>query len=228
MKVIKIPIKLNKMPTVAALMFFSWLIALLGLIVGGYVIFLKFWNFMNLKNGFLILFGSLLLAILIRVLGNIGQILFDLKTCILGQNKLLNNDFTILKEKLDYTNLCLKNIKVFIESINGFVDKNSFSLTSLKTELKAELQEQNNNLRNLSDKLVNISINLTENTGCLIQDLREQIKILSNELDSLGAKLDKTSQNIEQINCDSKDLSLSLHEIKNFFAQIEKHLDLKK
>jgi len=70
--------KTKKMPSTRILLILSWLIAIISFCLGGFFIFFKFYKTVLLGLGFLILFGGIILAAVIRMLANIGQILFDL------------------------------------------------------------------------------------------------------------------------------------------------------
>lgn len=75
--------KIHKMPTTMLLLFFSWLITILGFLAGGYLIIFRPDGFNSLLSGLLILPGTFLLALIIRMLGNAGQMLFDIHRNIL-------------------------------------------------------------------------------------------------------------------------------------------------
>lgn len=70
--------KINKMPTTILLLGFSWLVVILGFFAGGYLIFARPKELNSLISGLSILLVTLFLASIIRMLGNAGQILFDL------------------------------------------------------------------------------------------------------------------------------------------------------
>ncbi|MBU1869706.1 MAG: hypothetical protein KJ818_04460, partial [Candidatus Omnitrophica bacterium] len=62
--------------------------------------------------------------------------------------------------------------------------------------------------------------------------LNSQSQILNQGIDLQTQSICKELQNFkivfEQLNCDSKELNQNIYQIKNFFEQIERHLDLKK
>ncbi|MBU0548570.1 MAG: hypothetical protein KJ710_03060, partial [Candidatus Omnitrophica bacterium] len=80
----------------------------------------------------------------------------------------------------------------------------------------------------------------------LNQELRGQLQLqagsLNQDLQAIINKLDKTSHEanelirklaaikdaFNQMNCDSKDMNQNILQIRVFFEQIERHLDLKK
>lgn len=243
MKTIKLPIKIDRMPTTLALSVFSLLITILGLGIGCYLIFFNFGNIISLKHGYLILLGSLLLAVLIRMLGNMGQMLFDLRMELQKQSLSINNDLRVLFERNERL-VGLLNDK--FEKVCQYIRDGGISLNQnlsfLNNNIKAELQEHTKYLHLLSDKFENLSKNLKEGNESVIQNIREGIKNNREGSESVIQnireqnkylyisleKFTKISQDLELLNCDSKDLSHNLNEIKNFFAQIEKHLDLKK
>ncbi len=129
----------KKMPITITLLIFSYLIAACGVGGGGLLVVFKFGDKSSFIYGFLIIAGSLLLAALIRMFTNMGQIIFD--------------------------------IRVDMQKLN--------------------------------------------------QDLINQLQLQTDTLNkSLEAGI--------QMNCDSKDMNQNIHQIRDFFEKIERHLDLKK
>ena len=121
--------------------------------------------------------GGLLLAAAIRMLGDIGQMLFELKAFLINDfHRIRSQDAREIREVLK----------------RGFFDLNQDLGTQLQT---------------------------------LNQDLGTQLQTLNQDL---GTQLLSISNNCEQINCDLKDINQHIYQIKAFFEQIERHLDLKK
>ena len=50
----------------------------------------------------------------------------------------------------------------------------------------------------------------------------------NSRLDRITDHLSKLTDNVEYINCDSKDLNQSVHEVRDFFEKIQRHLDINK
>ena len=169
--------KIDKTPTTIALLVFSWLIAISAISISGYLIIFKFGEARSLIGGLSILLGGLLLAAAIRMLGDIGQMLFDLKAFLINDfHRIRSQDAREIREVLK----------------RGFFDLNQDLGTRLQT---------------------------------LNQDLGTQLQTLNQDL---GTQLLSISNNCEQINCDLKDINQHIYQIKAFFEQIERHLDLKK
>jgi 5-bromo-4-chloroindolyl phosphate hydrolysis protein len=152
--------KENKMPTARILLFFSVAIAVLGLIISGYIAVINFPGIKGMIIAAAVLFISLFLAIAVRMFSIIGQIIFDLKELIPGG---LRNDE--------------RELKIINQHLN---------------QLQSTYDEQLNKLQSIYDDLENFKSSL------------------------------------EHIGCDSRDINQNIHDIKYFFEQIEKHLDLKK
>jgi hypothetical protein len=70
--------------------------------------------------------------------------------------------------------------------------------------------------------------NILERNGALLEKNGALLEKNGALLEKNGARLEKNGAGLEQINCDSKDIAENIHQIKTFFEQIEKHLDLKK
>ena len=98
----------DKMPTTKALLVFSWLAAILGLVTAGYLTIFRFNGSDSVISGILVLFVGLLLAVTIRMFANIGQMVYDIK-------------FQLYKNLKDI-NQNIHQIKVFFERIAGHLD----------------------------------------------------------------------------------------------------------
>lgn len=109
----------KRMPTTIVLMVFSWITAVLGLIIGGYLIIFNFNKINLLLIGLSILGGGMLLAAAIRTVGNIGQILFDLK--VLLQDKLETEE--AIRKYLEQMNCDSKDINHNIFQIKDFFEQ---------------------------------------------------------------------------------------------------------
>ena len=107
--------KSNKMPTAKALLVFSWLIGILGLATSGYLTIFRFNGLDSVISGILILFGGLLLAVVIRMLANIGQMVFDIKCQIWNNLEQINCDSKDINQNIH-------QIKTFFERIEGHLD----------------------------------------------------------------------------------------------------------
>jgi len=150
----------TKMPTTLILLCFAWLIALAGVVTASYLIFInKFHNPQAFIMSVTILLGSLFLSALVRMISNIGQMLFDIKGLLYN-----NQQVSAVKDVLS-SQLALMN--------------------DTKTILKIQAENVLNELKALSEL-------------------------------------------IKQANCDAKDINQNIYQIRNFFEQIERHLDLKK
>ena len=65
----------------------------------------------------------------------------------------------------------------------------------------------------------------------LNRDLREVVVRLEKNFtgaNELGQKLVAIKDSLNQMNCNSGDMNQNIHQIRVFFEQIEKHLDLRK
>ena len=105
----------NRMPTTIVLLIFSWWIAVLGLLGGGYLMVFKFREGLSFLNGFLILVASLLLAAVVRMLSIIGQIVFDLLQAVKNHMEQINCDTKDINQNIH-------QIKIFFEQIERHLD----------------------------------------------------------------------------------------------------------
>lgn len=126
--------KEGKMPTTVILLFFSWLVAFIGLAwpVAQTIIF--GFNHVNvLINSATVLLVSLLLAVIIRMFANIGQMVFDFKSDLQkiasfvlkdlpqGFDK-VNSSIEEINSSLDKAGGDIKEIKKFYEAIEKHLD----------------------------------------------------------------------------------------------------------
>lgn len=109
-------IKIQRTPTVRVLLIFSWLTAFLGSAAGALLILFNF-NKINLViGGFAAIIAGLLLAVLIRAIGNISQSLFDLQD-IISDLKKINCDSKDINQNM-------QQIKNFFDQIQRNLDLN--------------------------------------------------------------------------------------------------------
>jgi len=214
------------MPTTLVLLIFSWIIASLGLITSGYLIILKPGGVKSLIIALSILLGSLLLAVIVRAMANIGQILFDLLGAIKESSYSFSKDFQNLKTHLQNLNQDLKTqLQTQTTSLTQPLKETKDILQNLNQDLKTQLQAQTSSLTQLLKETQDILLNLN-------QDLKTQLQTQTNNLTS---ELQLLKSSLEELSCDSEDISQNIYQIKNcldqitvFFEQIERHLDLKK
>ncbi len=160
------------MPTTIVSLYFSYIVVIFGIVTSMWLLIFKFSGLKSVLLSLSILIVSLFSAILLRVLGNIGQILFDLKNLIARDLGNLNQDIV-----------------------------------------------------NLSSQAQNQSRELVAQ----IQSLRKSLEETIEKSDSSARDgLQNIKTNLEQINCDSKDINQYIHQIQTFFEQIARHLELKK
>jgi len=173
--------KAFKIPTVEALKYFSYIVALAGLAISASVIIFDHTGARSFILGFLILLASLLIACLVRMLANIGQVLFDFKD--------------LEYQKLDAMSQNARQ-----------AEKQNLRLIAENQALYLKLEAL---LSSIKDGLSSIKDGSNNSARFILEDLQ----MLKN--------------NLEQINCDSKDMAQNIHQIKSFFEQIERHLELK-
>jgi hypothetical protein len=86
--------------------------------------------------------------------------------------------------------------------------------------LNTEVCEIKTNIQDIKTKAQELKI--------LAEGSRTQVEIIKTQLSEKKDLEQKRDSLLEQIGCDSKDLSQNINQIKVFFEQIERHLDLKK
>jgi len=119
--------KTDKMPTALALLIFSWVIAGFGIAAALFRLVLKFNGIGSVIESCLILAGSMVLAVFIRAIGSICQMLFEL-------NKIFYSFFHVAKDiksslesnlegKIENINCDLKDINQNIQQIKVFFEQ---------------------------------------------------------------------------------------------------------
>lgn len=119
--------KTDKIPTVSALLVFSWAIAGFGITAALFRLVLKFNGLGSAVESFLILVGSLVLAVFLRAVGSICQMLFDL-------NKVFYSFFHVARDiksslesnlggNMEKVSCDLKDINQNIQQIKAFFEQ---------------------------------------------------------------------------------------------------------
>ena len=195
----------KRMPIALVLLVASWLIAIFGLVAAGYLIIYRYDDTYSLVISFLILLGALFLAGVSRMLGNMGQGFFELKNVLSG------------------------NLRTIIERLTTIDQK---SREHFKEQLQAIRESTQNQVMAIKESTQLLSDNFTslshETQDRLNKSLSEINAVIKEQLLNIYNNLSLVKNALEQVGCDSKDVSQNIYQIKSFFEQIEKHLDLKK
>jgi len=254
----------KRMPTTLLLMVFSWLAVFGGVST---VIFFKLAKYKDdnfLISSLLVILGSMLLAAILRMFGNIGQMVFDstknlkvlldenkrakdvLNEAIIGLGRAISNDLKVLSN----------NLTISHEESRSAKDVLNEAIIGLGRAISNDLKVLSNNLTISHEENLKVLNTACEQFGCDLKDLsqnafriksileQEDIKEVILELQrSISNSLEVLSNNLitsheenlkvlntayEQFGCDLKDMKNSTLQIKIFFEQIEKHLNLKK
>ncbi len=197
--------KINLMPTTIVSLYFSYTIVILGLAISMWLVIFQFSGLKSVLLSLSILIVSLFSAILLRVFGNIGQILFDLKNLIARDLGNLNQDIVNLSSQAqNQSRELVAQIQSLRKNLEEVIEKSD-------SATRDGLQKQNREL------------------VAQIQSLRKSLEEVIEKSDSSARDgLQNIKSNLEQINCDSKDINQYIHQIQTFFEQIARHLELKK
>ena len=205
-----------------ALLVISWLIAIFGLCVSAYLLFFKYNDTRALLSSFLILLGFLLLAGISRMLANIGQVLFEAKEMAYVNLQTLIERITALEQssgELLQEQICAVGQLSNIVSQDLLSLNKEFNLLSRISEETREVLKER--LEMVRREIESLCDNLNKRLAHSSTEEREGLKEVYNSLQAL-------KDSLERVGCDSKDISQNIHQIKSFFEQIEKKLDLKK
>lgn len=111
----------NRMPTTVILLFFSWLIVIVGFLLALAQIVILRPSGMNVWiTSAVIILGSLLGAVVIRVFANISQMIFDWKA---DMYNLTRENREIVSPKLDKLILNLDKLSYDMSEIRVFFEK---------------------------------------------------------------------------------------------------------
>jgi len=110
--------KSDKMPSTTALLVCSWIIAVFGFLGGLFLIISGFTEAVMLVKGFLIIAGSVVLAAVVRMFANIGQILFELNSTAGKMNSIAERISCDSKD----INQNIYQTKTFFEQIEKHLD----------------------------------------------------------------------------------------------------------
>jgi DAD family len=271
--------KIKETPTALAILVFSWLIAIFGTLISVYIIIFKFGEFNALMKGFFILLGSLLLAAVIRMFANIGQILFDLKANMVENQKIfiasscdlkdIKNGLMVLAQANKETREIIKQeIIRMSQALCGALSQNTKdtkevlnqAVNGLNQSLSSELKAVNQGLSALSQNTKDTKDVLNQAVNGLNQSLSSELKAVNQGLSAhsqnnketreiisqaiiklnrdlaqntfetkeAGVELQKAFVNnlgesknvLEEINCDSEDMSQNIFQIKGSLEQL--------
>jgi DNA anti-recombination protein RmuC len=223
---------------------FSWLIAIIGSGIGLYLVIFKLNDVKSILIAFMAMVGEILLAGAVRTLGNIGQMLFELQLSSREENTIVNNAFGAISDALnafikqsfiqtsqlqEITQEVIQQNKV----TNGINDTIIKSMHELNHSLNESIHELNRSLnetihesnRPLIETIHELNRSLNESIHELNHPLIESIHELNH---SLSKDLEILRRELDSLNCDSKEITQDIFQIKTFFEKIEQQLGLKK
>jgi len=172
----------KNMPTTKILLFFSWTLAVLGLALSIYVVLFKGVTTASLVMAILTVIGGLVLAAVLRMLANIGQLIFD------ANCNLFDDLRTFHKNKSSQHQEILEQFRVFGRDFTGkLVD-----LRSVTEILGRDLTEKLVDLRTVNESFLMDFKNISERLNCDSKDVNQT-------LHQINQTIQQTDQNIQQI-----------------------------
>ncbi len=243
----------KKMPMLTSLLLLvlSWLIAIIGFAAGVWVIIQSPMQGADILKGIGVILFSFLLASVVRMLANIGQMLFELKDYSLGFQQVLQQNISL---QFQYLN---KNIESQAATMNQLLETNFNGINegvfkqveSLKSGIDVTFREQVKDLNEsvnqqlsaqakvirdgINEQLMleiqQFNKNLNEHLTTQFQGLREGFRdVLSTQSEALKEKIQDLKDVNLQTNCDARETSENVFQIRSFFDEISKHLELRK
>lgn len=133
--------KTNKIPTTVILLIFSWIIGVSAVLISGYLIIFRFSQANSLILGLSILLGGLLLACLVRMLGVIGQMLFEFRAFVLNNfDKIVSGQANSLRQELRSFKQDLKTQLEQINSDSKDINQNIHQLCAFFEQIEKHLK----------------------------------------------------------------------------------------
>ena len=197
--------------TSKVLIWYSGITVTIGIIAGGYLIVFNFKDVKMLLGGALIILGAGLLAAMVRMFGNIGKMLFEFTGFQYVQIVELKNQIKTLDTSLAQRH---NDLKLYLQPLKEDCLQIKDNTTLLKNQIKT-----------LDASLSRMHKDLT----LYLQPLKDDCAQIKDDTSGILGIKDNTMEikdSVAQIDCDSKDINKNIDQLKTFFEQIEKHLDL--
>ena len=225
---------MRRTPTGWLIIIISWMVFLSGLMIGGVFIFYVG----NWKLGLTLVGAGIVMALLLRLIANIGESLFHLyaNSCLILQKisqigdhaDTMNLRTESLSNEISRLKGSLETIVIDLQSLNNSSAHNIHEVMSLMNSLSNSLEDNVGDIKSLINTL-NVSSQSTT------KDMIVSIEALSEKFLSVGKNLKDTTNSIhnvehalQQINCDSHDVNQHVYKLVSFLEEIEKRLDLNK
>lgn len=140
----------NKMPITKALLCFFWLIVLFSFTCSGYLILIAHGQLQTIGRAALVLVSGLLLAAVVRMLANIGQLLFDIEFFLKND---FNQSLTNFNQLIDDSNKILalefkETRKTMRESV-GHLNEDVKTLNASAQQINCDSKDINQNIQQL-------------------------------------------------------------------------------
>ncbi len=118
-----------------------------------------------------------------------------------------------------------KNLLLYSQKLSMKIDELTSNIGSRIDNLSDNIEERIDNLENNVEVEID---NLRNSSKKNLEETEEKIDSLNSSLQKLSDEVKLLRNSADSISCDSKDINQNISNIKVFFEQIEKHLDLKK
>jgi methyl-accepting chemotaxis protein len=204
--------KLKKIPFTIILTAFIWLIIFFGLSIGG------FYCTISLKAGVVIIFVTVVSAIMIKMMASVGQILLDFHRNMIKANDEIKH---VLKDNLKALHETQMDIKHIVTDLN----ESQLDIKHvLKDNLKALYETQmdiKHIVTDLNESQLDIKHMLKDNLKALnavgmdtILLLEDNLKAIEDKLKTIHEVGTDSLRTMQHMNCDSKDINKMLYEIR--------------
>jgi chromosome segregation ATPase len=212
------------------LLIFSWVVFFLGLALGVYLMIQGGNNAKIFLLGAVVIIAGGVFGALIRMAGNIGQILFDsqnlsreILTGIYALNRgvfQLGHEFSQANDLLGLINRGVQDLQQRILQINQEISNGNNSLTRIIEGINDERSDW--------AELKNILVKINGDSQDRSRKINDIMTLTKQEILETNKEIRELKNVLLQVNCDSHDLNQDIHKIMSFFELIEQHLALKR
>ena len=181
--------KISRMPTTIAALSLSWIVALIGLLSGLYLIF----NTLSVNGliiGISVLLAGLLLGVATRILANIGQMAFEMQRFVITSFSSFSRQQDNIVTSINNLSLSLTNHLQNLDAKLKSIDDNVPPLiNSLNESLTNALENVITQLKSMYDELYSLKDAFVQ-ANCDSRDINQNIYAIKDFFEKIEKHLD--------------------------------------
>jgi len=238
-------VKTKNIPTTVILMVLSWLIVVFGFLGGSYLMLARFTNPKLFFSGLMVVLVSILLGTIVRVLGNISQIFFNISSFLYSQILAISKELSGMNNSINSLSSglslemrqVLAKIDVFEERIDCTLkdkfEKIDNSVQSLSSLLSSAFEKINETLQLLPESLSSLNVkqeidrldNSVQSLSSLLssasEDSAAQRRSVSFTLDNVNSEIVLNNNGLKQLN---EDINIRLEHVKVLLRNLSQEI----